>query len=116
MLIRQEAFDTVPCEGSETISSTPGSMRAAPDGLANASPLLPRAVGAACRALGVASEGRGRTVRAARSPPDLPTPPGEPVTTGGLGLGPLVPGGVGAESGHDARAVEGKQRTLQNSP
>lgn len=90
---------------------------AAPDRLANASSLFPRAVGAACRALGDFSEGKERAGRAARSPPDLPTPPGQPVPTVGLGLGPLVQGGVWAlESGQGARAAEGKQRKFQSSP
>lgn len=67
-------------------------MGAALARLADASSLFPGAAEPPAGCSGCLPEGKERTVRAARSPPDLPMPPGGPVTTAeGWGSGPLIP-------------------------
>lgn len=58
MLIGQQAFDTVPREGSETISSTPGSRRGNAD--ASSSQPFPRELGAACETPELFPKGKRR--------------------------------------------------------
>lgn len=110
----KEAFDTTPWEGSETISSVPGSTRAAPGRLANvASQLWPRTLRVVCACLW----GRERRVRVARgSPPDLAMPPMVADHSWEAESQEPCPGvREGLQSGWDAKAAEGKQRKLQSS-
>lgn len=115
MLIWQEAFDTIPCESTETISSLPGSRRDSSGETLYRLLLTQPFSQQFPRALWVTLKGKERWVRVARrSPPALAMPPHWTAhhSWGGLGLRPLVQGWVWAKIGQDAKAAKGKQKKV----